>query len=331
MKKRLVVIDADTIALRNATYCQTNHDFYSVPGDELIGSYTSLKHFFEKEGKDLSQEEYRRVDIVKPAKPRGLGGPEVIGYHGCKQEIEKIINLEWVDDYEIVIHGTGNFRDEVATIKPYKGERKDKPLYTQHMKDYLKKRYGDKCIIINGEESDDYVARKGWQAWMRCEDKEKYSDIDTVLAYIDKDIAQVPGISYNYDTKEVKIISIMDAAYSFWSQCLTGDTTDNIPGVPKISKELKTKYKLRTSSGIGAKSAKTLLEGCESPKEMAEVVVEVYQDACGEGWLERLDEVGKLLFMCQQEGVLWDAKATLDRMEIDYENINIPQPEQEDS
>lgn len=320
MVDKKIVIDADTIALRNAAFCQTNYDFINKETGECVGSFTAKKDFYEHLEENDSPDNYECVNEVRPAVPRGGDDPRIIGYHGAKMELEKIINrFPDVTDYEVCIHGQGNFRDEVATIKPYKGTRKSKPIYTQDVKDYIKNRYKEKCIVVNEEETDDYVARQGWDAFYECQDKSGYTDITVILAYIDKDIAQVPGIAYNYDKDERTHISVKDAARSFWGQMCTGDSTDNIPGIPKLSKEFRDKYGIKAARGFGVKSEIALLGECGTPKEMAERVLEAYKDAYGEEWLDIAQEVSKLLYMRREEGEMFDITKSFERLGINWE------------
>lgn len=59
---------------------------------------------------------------------------------------------------------------------------------------------------------------------------------DTVIAHIDKDLMQIPGLHYNYSTQASNIVSSVEAARSLYKQVLMGDTTDNLPGIPGIGK-----------------------------------------------------------------------------------------------
>jgi len=64
-----------------------------------------------------------------------------------------------------------------------------------------------------------------------------YNYKDTVIAHIDKDLMQIPGLHYNYSTQEANLVSSTEAARSLYKQVLMGDTTDNLPGIPGIGKK----------------------------------------------------------------------------------------------
>ena len=86
-------------------------------------------------------------------------------------------------------------------------------------------------------EADDLVAIWAHEALDR---KEEY-----VICGIDKDLLQIPGHHYNYGKDTWKLINEEEALHNLYLQCLTGDATDNIPGL----------------KGIGPKKAEKILAG----------------------------------------------------------------------
>jgi 5'-3' exonuclease len=85
---------------------------------------------------------------------------------------------------------------------------------------------------------------------------------DVTLAHIDKDLNQIPGIHYNYNTLVSKTISPQEAAFNLWKQVMTGDTTDNLPGLPGIGPK-KAELVLNTSSFIDDYKHRTLRKFCD--------------------------------------------------------------------
>ena len=77
----------------------------------------------------------------------------------------------------------------------------------------------------------------------------------------------------------------------FYTQLLTGDTADNIPGV----------------QGIGPKKADKILEGLEDEYEMYEACLNAYQ-----GDLEFLVENAQLLWLRREEGQMWQPPIKLE-------------------
>ena len=55
-----------------------------------------------------------------------------------------------------------------------------------------------------------------------------------VVATIDKDLDQIPGDHYDYRQHVFYDVNIFDAEMFFWKQCITGDSTDNIPGCYRV-------------------------------------------------------------------------------------------------
>jgi DNA polymerase-1 len=66
-----------------------------------------------------------------------------------------------------------------------------------------------------------------------------------IVATIDKDLRQIPGKLYNWTKGKIENISLEDADFFFFTQLLTGDSTDGIKGIP----------------GVGQKRAVAHLEG----------------------------------------------------------------------
>jgi len=136
---------------------------------------------------------------------------------------------------------------------------------------------------------------------------------DTVICSRDKDLKQVPGWHYGWEVGEqpeykLKWVNPLGMLYSQWEsgisektgketlslkkvtgdglrwfyyQTLVGDPTDTIPGLP----------------GCGPKRALTLLEFCETEKEMYEAVSEEYKIVYGDSWKEEMLEQARLVWM----------------------------------
>ena len=66
-----------------------------------------------------------------------------------------------------------------------------------------------------------------------------------------------------------------------YAQILTGDVTDNIPGLPRF----------------GGGKAFALLDKCESERELQQAVVDVYKDVYGDSWIAELYEQAHLVYM----------------------------------
>jgi len=146
-----------------------------------------------------------------------------------------------VSDMTLYLTGKDNFRYKVATTRPYKGNRKKstKPEHLQASRDYMVKKY--KAMVVDGYEADDAIAT--------------HMTIDPQTAHcgIDKDIKQIAGWHYNFVKKEWDEVTPDEAALLLWRQVLSGDSTDNIPGL----------------KGIGAKKAERAVQYPDKAEEDA--------------------------------------------------------------
>jgi len=61
-------------------------------------------------------------------------------------------------------------------------------------------------------------------------------DDDTIICSIDKDLLQIKGNHFNWNSDIISIQSDEDADKVFWKQILMGDSTDNIVGIPRVGK-----------------------------------------------------------------------------------------------
>jgi len=194
-----------------------------------------------------------------------------------KLALQNIVKGSRCEIFKVVISGDTNFRDEVATIQPYKGNRTDfvKPVHWQLLRDWL----ADKpyTIITDNEEADDVISRA--------------MIAGHVGATIDKDLNNTPGDHYNFNKGEHYHVTEAEANRNFYLQLLTGDTADHIPGI----------------RGIGpAKAGKALPEGL-STSEMESRVLSFYEEAYGpDRAVAALREVGQLLWMRREEGEMWE-------------------------
>lgn len=144
--------------------------------------------------------------------------------YSVKQTLNGILdNFERKDEAQIYIQGGGNYRNLVATIQQYKGNRdpSKRPVYFDEIRTYLMEYHG--AILVNRMETDDAVGI--------CITRDKEN---TVAVHIDKDIDGVSGNHWHF-TKEIFYeVSPEDADFFFWTQVMTGDSSDNIRGIPKV-------------------------------------------------------------------------------------------------
>lgn len=185
-----------------------------------------------------------------------------------------------VDAHHMFMSGTTNFRKAIAKTKVYKGNRnpKAKPESLSSVKTYLVDRYDGEFSV--DQEADDLI---GIYATM-------YGPADSIIASIDKDMLQIPAYHYNIVSGSFQKVTDSEGTKFFYTQLLTGDPADNIPGV----------------QGVGPKKADKILEGLEDEYEMYEACLNAYQ-----GDLEFLIENAQLLWLRREEGQMWQPPVKL--------------------
>ena len=141
-----------------------------------------------------------------------------------KQQIQQSLRLFNEDAPALYLTGVGNYREEIATIAPYKGNRDSshKPKYYKEMRRYAIDTWG--AEVIDGMEADDAVSMEQWAN----------PDKSTIIVSIDKDLLNTPGHHYNPRKDEYQYVTLAEADRNFWMQGATGDTTDNIKGLHRI-------------------------------------------------------------------------------------------------
>jgi 5'-3' exonuclease len=151
--------------------------------------------------------------------------------------------------------GDSNFRYQI--YPEYKAQRLKvaKPRHLKHLQEYITSTYD--ATWSNNCEADDLMGIA------QCA-----SDEDTTIVSIDKDLLMIPGKHYQWEirgnsggkawVKEAKNVTIshLEGMKWFYTQCLTGDSADNIKG----------------ASGVGKVGAARILDACETEQEMFEAV-----------------------------------------------------------
>jgi len=160
-------------------------------------------------------------------KAKELASEEDYLHHALGNLKQAIVtNLEPFNESEALIYltGHGNYREEVATIAPYKGNRDSshKPKYYKELRNYATEVWG--AQVIDGMEADDAVSMEQWAN----------KDKSTIIVSIDKDLDNTPGWHFRPNRDELYYVTKAEADRNFWMQVATGDATDNIKGLYRI-------------------------------------------------------------------------------------------------
>ena len=178
------------------------------------------------------------------------------------------------------ISGPTNFRNDIATILPYKGNRdkSHKPEFYKEIKEYLIGKWG--AILSEYEEPDDVLGRA------------QEGDTTCIIS-TDKDMLMIPGWHYNWVKRSFRYQSQLDADLFFWYQMITGDkAVDNIPGLKGY--------------GPPGKKASDIVMSCGGDISLLRDTVEqMYNKEYGEDWLSAMNEVGTLLWIRRKNYETW--------------------------
>ena len=262
------------------------------------GFASDNKYYVAPDGKDLK---YKK-DIVAHCKEFDLDTeeiqmviePEPIEHclFTVKQMIHNIATAAGCGKYKGYITGKDNFRERVATIQKYKGERpNNKPHWYKEIKEYLVKHQNG--IIVDGMEADDAMSIAQCQA----------EEGTTIICTKDKDLWMVPGLKYDWGKQNKFTVLDEDGMRWFYTQLLTGDSIDNIMGcgvreIKTYMSGAKEGQTYNARNGIGKESAKLILMTCHNEQEMYEEVLACYLDH--DLTKEDLLENAKLLWMVRE-------------------------------
>jgi len=171
-----------------------------------------------------------------------------------------------------------NFRK--ALYPDYKANRTArKPLGFRLAREHLQQSY--KTYERDGLEADDCLGILGTLPATK----------NPIIVSGDKDLDQIPGRHANM-AGDVYEVSPEQGQAFFWTQCLTGDSTDNYPGCP----------------GIGPKTAQKILEGSEYP--WPKIVASYQKKGLSEAYALTQARLAKILTyqdydFTKKEPILW--------------------------
>jgi 5'-3' exonuclease len=131
------------------------------------------------------------------------------------------------------------------------------------------------AIVSAGCEADDLMGIKQFSN----------PDKSTVICTIDKDLKMIPGYHYNFVKGEFNDVKLKEANRFFFRQVLTGDATDNIPGIP----------------GVGDKTAIKLTVNLDTDEDYIETICREYRKAYPETCQETIAEVSRLLWIMRRD------------------------------
>lgn len=220
------------------------------------------------------------------------------------EKVDNITAMAGADSYKLFLTTGRSFRYDIATVRPYKGNRDEltKPYHFDNLSQYII--HNMPTHLCDGAyEADDELAIIHRELNLAAEYPQ------SVICSRDKDLRQVPGMFYCWElgyqasfgphliTTEGSLELSDDRKKLtgtgfpwFAAQCLIGDVTDNIPGLPKC----------------GPVKAYSILQG-HSPEDCIEAVKEAYDNTYQREGYDRFLEQARLVWLVRERGApLWE-------------------------
>ena len=244
--KTVAIVDGDIIAFRSCPPRRKKGEpvFLDDKGHQLPPKWKSAQ-----EEEDYFQETWRNFS----------------------KSLSELAEKLYCDEMLVAIGGVRNFREDI--FFEYKQHRHRDPAFANTTVPRVRQRAVDEGLAIQalGYEADDLI--RIWSNECRA------NEFEFVIVSMDKDLLCIPGTHYLWHKSEILHVDELSAHKSYYSQLLSGDLTDNIPGLP----------------GIGPKTAVKILAECSTEREMQDLVAWMYKETYGEEWHSYLLSNGKLL------------------------------------
>jgi len=231
-----------------------------------------------------------------------------------EKECREHYGVDQFDAISIILSGPGNYRERIATVFPYKGNRdpEHKPYHYQALRNHLTQQWG--AVVVHGREADDECSILAGRCaanplqFERHAERVWRSNVRSVLSYIiatiDKDLDQIPGEHYNYLQKVFYNQSAASARLFFFQQCLSGDSTDGIPGCWKIG-AVKAEAFIRAHADSSDRQLWTAIVGEYAASQAKADCPYVDRDAASIAL-----ETARLVYLQKYEGELWNPPGT---------------------
>ena len=259
---KTVLIDGDILKYQMGWAVQKTHWTHRATG-ESFETKTAAKNWYKEVFlDDFNEDEFDVKELIE-------------SWENCQwlvdNKIGEIAYATEADEIVVCLSPDKCFRDELATIQEYKGNRPDKkPKYADKIIEHLKVAYN--TVVGDNIEADDLMGMM--------------QTTDTVIATIDKDLNMIPGEHYNFNKGESYMVDLLDADRWFFIQLLAGDRTDNIKGLP----------------GIGEVNAANIVDSYEADHdELIEDIAELYEAHYPEEGEAAMHETAALVWILRKD------------------------------
>jgi hypothetical protein len=266
------LVDGDIILYRCGFAAQSRIYNLSIPlfqGEIPKFKYKKdMMDWLNEHGREKSEYDVTVDTVIEPVE-NALNNVKTV-----LTEIKSYLSKRFGEiELEIFLSGSINFRDNLATIKIYKGNRDPlhKPHWYDEIKEYLKSVWD--AQEVENLEADDILADL---------QESVPSSEDSCIISTDKDLDQIAGWHYNWVKDQLYEVSVEQAIHNKYVQILTGDSTDNIEGIP----------------GVGPVGAEKCLEWCET--------VDDYEQSVSQEYEHFFTQTKKGVEKCNEYCMTWD-------------------------
>lgn len=192
-----------------------------------------LVHFLQEDGESTVTHTYENAKAANEAMKDAIFGATRESYnetepvenalHSVKLMMQKMQEKYRDAIMEVYFSCPTPDNWRTAFYPQYKANRPDRrPEHDAAIREYMEARYDVRRD--DALEADDAISIRA---------RALYAAGDTpIVATIDKDMDQIPGLHYNFVTDEEYDIDPTYADFVWQIQTISGDSTDNIPGIP---------------------------------------------------------------------------------------------------
>ncbi len=282
--RRVALIDGDVLAYRCGFAAQHKRYMVFVHNIEEYGPIfeTSVKKEAEVFVAEAGEGGLATSDAMFIEEGEVQVEPLSHCLHTVKQALRHMVEATDAEVFGVHLSPSVTFRHKLATIQGYKANRKDtaRPFHLEEIRNYLITRF--KAKIAENMEADDAIS-------IAAHELSRQGQLPVVCSN-DKDLQQIPGMHYNFATKEHDYVSPERAVKWFYEQVLQGDAVDNVQGIP----------------GVGPVKAHNWLIKANTPIQMWEICVNAFAGHYGDlVGLEYALETARLVYILQKEKELW--------------------------
>ncbi|QIW91580.1 hypothetical protein vBAbaMD22_67 [Acinetobacter phage vB_AbaM_D22] len=311
-REKVLLIDADILAFKVASVCETRFRFTLKTDPEEVYLAKSIKEFqgfledesskfarkianysnkmmeAKREGDEEAQAKYKR--LLNKYREQFQNAPKFEDFERedvqiadpfeycaktLKDALDRVLKMLKIKKFEMYVGGDENFRSKLPLVEEYKvSVRKDgiRPIHLTAAKEFLIKKYG--AIKIKGIEADDVLQMRQYQLHQ--------AGVDVVMYSNDKDRKQGwYGKYYNPDHETVEVLdSYLGTINEKGKGCglkwllFQMSQGDPVDGYSPKAWYDKTHYK----RGYGPKGFYTDFGDIECEKELLEHFIVVHRD-----------------------------------------------------